>query len=255
VKFLLYNIYEGCQEEDRFKLLLDFVKNEEADNVCLLELNKWDKNKIYRFCNYTNLNNYIFVNSNKGYHLGFFTKKKIIDAKAWHKEFNHAAAYVTISHKKKTYKIIFTHLTPQGPGKRIHEVTKIIKYNKPIKKRTLLLGDLNTLSPEDNYARSKLVEELKKKKVTKFGITKLDWKVMRELRKYFIDPFLPNKEVRYTVPTKFNKDKNHCTKLRLDYVLVSKDLKNKISNQAIVINDQTDAISDHYPIVFTLKTK
>ena len=71
----------------------------------------------------------------------------------------------------------------------------------------------------------------------------------------FIDPLKKiSKSFEYTVPSAFNKDIDHFDKLRLDYILTTKDLEKSIKDIRIIRNEKTDEISDHYPITIELIT-
>ena len=43
MKIVSFNIFEGCEEESRFKQLINFINKEDPDILGLLELSNWDK--------------------------------------------------------------------------------------------------------------------------------------------------------------------------------------------------------------------
>ena len=41
--------------------------------------------------------------------------------------------------------------------------------------------------------------------------------------------------------------------MRLDYIIVSESLKNKVSSYEVIKNDLTERTSDHYPVLVQLR--
>ena len=52
-----------------------------------------------------------------------------------------------------------------------------------------------------------------------------------------------------TVPTLSNNDVAHAAPMRLDYILASPSVADRCVASNIDINQNTDEISDHYPVV------
>lgn len=145
------------------------------------------------------------------------------------------------------------HLNPKWEGPRKEETRKLlalIDINVP----TLLVGDFNSLSKQDNY-RSSLLDELQSHGITKFGRDELEFSVAGMLEAAgLVDVAAKLNNTTTTVPSAFNKDKNHEVPLRLDYVFASQPVANNIESIEVIKNELTDAISDHYPILVTYRT-
>ena len=73
------------------------------------------------------------------------------------------------------------------------------------------------------------------KKILNFGLI--------DTVKKFTDSF------EYSVPTKFNKDFTHATKLRLDYLYITPDLLSNLKYSKILRTKETNTLSDHFPII------
>jgi exodeoxyribonuclease-3 len=117
------------------------------------------------------------------------------------------------------------------------------------------MGDLNTLSPQDEYDQNKLLLSLRHKNIKKFGIKQLQIKVIpRLLEAGFTDTLKHySNKLEPTIPTSLNSDKDHVIPLRLDYIFVSKNLLPFLSHAEIIKREQTDQVSDHFPIFAELK--
>ena len=115
MKILLLNILEGCEEPERFQKLVSFINKEKADVLCLLELNNWHKNefkKLHNFKTLTQFSNHSFAYSNKGYHLGIFTKEQVIKQQRYNDNFNHGFLKCVVLYNEEEYTFFLTHLTP-----------------------------------------------------------------------------------------------------------------------------------------------
>ncbi len=119
------------------------------------------------------------------------------------------------------------------------------------------MGDLNSLSSKDCYDEKQLLEEMKSLGIKKFGVEKIRFDTIKEIEKIgFIDSLkLFTDKFEYSVPTKYNKDFAHFTKLRLDYMFVTKSFKGNIMNTKILREEETNKISDHFPVLINIKFK
>jgi exonuclease III len=115
------------------------------------------------------------------------------------------------------------------------------------------VGDLNSLARSDNYAPDTL-DRLLKVGVNKFGTEALKYDVTDFLLDQgFIDAARRFRRDVFTVPTAYNQDVNHALPMRLDYVFATPSALAKIVSVEVVNNEDTNTISDHYPIVVRLR--
>ena len=256
IKIIFYNIFEGCNTKENFQDLINFINKEKPSIFAISEANNWEENnyeKLNLFLKKTNFRYHIFSKSNTKYNLALFSnlkkkkkKKKRTKKNIWH-------SVITAKIKDITYTIL--HLNPNGEKNRAKEMKTIFK-NLNLKEKNVIMGDLNSLSSKDNYKEKILLEQLKQLKITKFSNNnKILYDVHNVIEsKNLIDThYIFNKNFNHTVPTNYNKDINHFSRLRLDYIYISNNLKNKITNYKILQNIETDKISDHYPILINMK--
>ncbi|MFC1663507.1 endonuclease/exonuclease/phosphatase family protein, partial [Patescibacteria group bacterium] len=162
----------------------------------------------------------------------------------------HTMPHLALDYLETTH-IIVAHLNPKTEDARLIEaenINKILRENN--KQPVIVLGDFNSLSPDDNYSAD-LDDKLEKNKITKFGnpsrhdvITSLfknDW------HDTMADQARNNDQVNITV-AESSEDQDHLD-LRLDYIMVNDELKSKINKTYIIDNQLTRQASDHLPIV------
>lgn len=243
----------GCADKSRLTHLIKFILKESPDILILLELNGWDRQnfmKLNNFKNETNFPFHSFLNIKTGFNIAILSKKSIDYEEKVLKLFHHGLLKVRIS----GLTILATHLTPYQQSFRLKEVQEIIGHINSLEK-TIIVGDLNSLSPHDNYNEVKLWSFLQKTKSTKFGSKKVSYGPINLLENHNLyDAYLlKNKMFNHSVPTKCNHDKMHFTPLRLDYFFVNSTLKPFIKDVKIIQNSQTDNISDHYPVILCLE--
>jgi exonuclease III len=112
------------------------------------------------------------------------------------------------------------------------------------------MGDLNSLSPQDAYDQSQLLKQMQDAGTKKFGTATLRFEVITSILKSGLVDVVkqahPNFE--FSVPTPYNRDAEHFTQLRLDYIFTSSDLVKNLKSARIIRTAVTDQLSDHYPV-------
>jgi exonuclease III len=112
------------------------------------------------------------------------------------------------------------------------------------------MGDMNSLSPQDPYDENVVLSEMHKVGLDKFGKGKLRYEVIKKILDFgFADSlkqFWANFE--YSVPTVFNIDEAHFTKLRLDYIFVTRNLLPYLLKSEVIRTEETNQLSDHFPV-------
>ncbi|OGY45531.1 MAG: hypothetical protein A2729_01960 [Candidatus Buchananbacteria bacterium RIFCSPHIGHO2_01_FULL_39_14] len=256
MRILLYNIDHGGKDGNnlfgRWPKLIQIFKDLRPDMAVILEAWNWRATfELKSFAKKTNFKYYFLSPSNTKHHLGLLTNiqpKKIIKYK---NNFHHSVLRADF----KNFTIFGIHLNSKNETKRIIEAKKIIGLTKKTKS-PIVLGDFNSLSPQDDYNDKELFIELKRKKIDKFGKEKLEKKVIKKfITAGLIDAFKafhPEKKIYYSVPTKNCRDINHLTKLRLDYAFVDQTIIDQVNKIKIIKNQTTDWASDHYPLILEL---
>jgi len=119
----------------------------------------------------------------------------------------------------------------------------------------ILAGDLNTLSPEDNYNHQRLLAGFQKFMGDKAG-PKLEEMFSGKtintiLNRGLVDTYKKiNGQFNYTVPTDLRtRDKDSA--VRMDYIFCSKQIK--VIKSGVIKSKLAEQISDHYPIYAILE--
>lgn len=256
MKILLYNIDHGGKVgknlKARWPKLIKTIKSIDADIVIILEAWGWSQNKEMKdFAKKSSFKYFSLSKSNTKHHIGLISNikpKKIIKYK---KDFWHSVLQANF----EDFTIFGIHLNHNTESKRLLEAKRIIdfanKSNNPI-----ILGDFNSLSPQDNYNNKRLLAQLNKKNIIKFGKEKLEKRVIKK----FLDAGLidiykkqhSDKTIHYSVPTKICTDIDHLTKLRLDYAFVGKSIAKSVKKTSLIKNKLTNYSSDHFPLILEI---
>lgn len=253
MKIIYLNIFEGCEKKERFNKICAFIKKEKPDVLGLSELHFWEKNnfeKLKLFQKNTGFQNAYFCKANSDENLCLFSNSPMTKIIKVREGFEHGMIKATMELNGELITVILTHLTADNVKKRIKEI-QIVLNNINKNEKSILIGDLNSLSPLDNYNDEDLIRKLKEANVKKFGINRLkkevqskilNWGMIDTIRKFSDEP-------EYSVPTTYNQDENHVTKLRLDYIFITKSLNPFIQKAKILRTEETNQLSDHFPII------
>jgi len=247
------NIFEGCPEKERFKKIISFVNKQKPDILGLSELNYWDDNKFTKlkeFQNKTKFKEVIFCKASSDYNLALLSNIDFKELNVINKGFKTGMIKAKFTFNKTNLSVILTHLHSINEDLRLKEI-KIIESNIKQKENTIIMGDLNSLSPLDNYNGNKLIKDMQKLKSDKFGLGKLRRDAINKIMNMgFVDSVRRfSKSFEYSVPTTYNKDEAHFTKLRLDYIFITKSLTDKLINAKIIRTKETNQLSDHFPVI------
>jgi|TARA_B100001964_G_C14260684_1_gene615306 exodeoxyribonuclease-3 len=237
-------VFENVEEEKRFNKIAEFIKKEKPNMLVLSEVGKWKnnfKNRLKKFKVQTKFPYHFQKN-----HILFFSQHVI----SCPRHIKDAIIKINTVINDEKITVIASHLSPDSEDKRLSQVEAIIK-NINNEDKVILIGDLNSLSPLDNYDEQKLFNQLKKINIIKFGEDKLRKDVQKKILNFgLIDTVREfSKKFEYSVPTLFNKDINHFSKLRLDYLYITLPLKPFLKSAKIIRNDETNQLSDHFPII------
>lgn len=146
------------------------------------------------------------------------------------------------------------HLCPFTETERVREINMIINKLKG-KTRVILCGDMNSLSPDDNYPDS-LVSQLDEKHFkqhTQNG--KLSFRAISALGQSGLVDVAKARGKNHvkTAPTGIDLKEDGIPYtlplMRLDYVFVSKDLLRFASGYEVIKTEVTVGASDHFPVV------
>lgn len=259
IRIASYNLWNGSKET--YNRLVDYVKEQHFDVLCLQEVNGWqDGNfaKLNDFMDRAGFTDNEFGNSNSEYKLATLTTLPIISKTVHQEGFWHCVIETHVKFSDKELVIFNVHLDPWKEDPRVKEVERLLNKVDP-NKLNIITGDFNSLSQQDNYPPDFLAM-LQKQRFYKFGQDALDFRVTDMLtRAGFIDAAAHLGRMDITVPTSYGEsDKNteavpvSEVPARIDYAFVSSSLASMIKDFQVIKNEETDKISDHFPIVLTL---
>lgn len=273
LKIISYNILHGFYtyynpnkplifERERLDAAQKLIKKENPDILLLNEACFGVKNKTKILMNYKKIFDfpYYFYAQAKPkeneWGSAFLSKYPIINIKNLSEilknfvrakiDFNGTLVYIDIAHPH-----------PNNSNLEKEKFFKRVLKDRIKQKNYILAGDFNSLSPEDRYKKEKLIEGFKtfddnpKKSVNNLMKGKAIQYLLshglidsyRKIHKKFI-------ESDYTIPTDF-LSKNKLSKMRIDYIFCSKDIK--IKDAGIIKGKEAEKASDHYPVYAKLE--
>lgn len=253
MKVMTYNLLNGAVEtvDD----VISVVNAGNPDFLTLNEVNGFDENnseRLHDFAARTNFPHYhLALSGEHDYHVAVFSRTPFKELREI-KPLARAGILAVVDSEIGEVAVIGTHLTPYTEALRLPEIDLLIEQQKPYENK-ILMGDLNSLSFIDGYDE-KMTEkfnEMQEKKFTADG--KLCFDAMKKFEESgYVDPaVILGKNKERTAPTDVNEHNAHSD-MRLDYILVSASLEDKVSEYRVIRNELTDKASDHYPVVLTL---
>ena len=168
-----------------------------------------------------------------------------------------------------TFHILVTHLNPQSSVTRLQETESIVQISNRIldlERRSgreydggniILLGDFNTLSPTEDFDFLFPLLSSQTPLARKFLSPingQIDLSPYLSLTSLFTDIFpIP---MRHSVPTQFTPDPMHACPLRLDYAMVTSNVRRLFDTTLTIVDDDvTNTLSDHFPLLLTMRKR
>ena len=261
---MTYNILNGGQDDfqfDRLNIIIRIIKSVDPDVLVLQEGMYFDLNGgriLYRIENETGLRG-ILAHTKTGQHVATFLRKdaRIAENYIDTEHFHHAMIRTIIFlQNNDLLTIIGTHLCPHGGEKRVSEVQYAANYARK-GELVLLLGDMNALSPSDNYTDSisRLPSHYRTRYLMPSDNTTIDIRAIRTLETAsFIDLHVlkSTSSIEYTAPTKLGQGKEF-SKMRVDYIFGTPRIADTTSTCYVLKTSDTEIASDHYPVIAELQ--
>ena len=259
MKVMTFNIFEGGDSllnnrTYRLDTIARIIRGANPDVVALQECTDWDKEgqkTLHEFERQVGMLALLAVTD--GFPVGLLVKPDygILFADALTQGFWHGVLDVVIADADNiTTRFINVHLHPNDPRVKFREISKVLEHYDG-RERTIVLGDMNSLSHRDNLELSDLSEETQSRHVVEGS---LDFRVSRSLEAAgFVDAYaaLHEGNPEPTIPTRAARG-SRFTPARLDYIYVSRDLRSSLRSIRVVKNDDSDVASDHYPLILEI---
>ncbi len=259
MKIISYNLLEGARRTGAE--FVEFVVAHAPDLVCLQEANGWNgdgQRRAKAFAAEAGLPYFVFGESNTPFHLVTFSRLPFTQGDVHTDGFWHSAIHAGVLYDGDTLDVWNLHLDPRDEDSRLREATRMLTLMRSEQRtgtgrKVVAMGDLNSLSSAGDYA-PELWSTLRAAGISKFGTTGLRHDVMdRFADGGLVDAAHALGTHEWTVSTPANTDSHHAARLRLDYLLASRDVLPFVTSAVVDRGGKTDRISDHYPLVVTLR--
>ena len=254
MKLMTYNILGGW--EDRIDLIIETVLEESPDYLVINEANSFVPDvsgHLERLTDATELSYAVAAPSGEDtFHVLLFSEKPF-EYTQFLTPLVRAGAFAMIDTAFGQITIVGTHLTPFTEQERLTEIRSILKAVET-HPNTIIMGDLNALSPHDDYSHLTW-EEMNTIQREKFTTDQqLRYDTIRCIEEAgFVDAaVLRDANHLPTSPTAITHDIAHAD-MRLDYIFVSQPLAESVIDYRVVKDENTEIASDHYPVVVELK--
>lgn len=250
VRIATYNLFEGARAS--YNRLVDFVRASSIDLLCLQEINGWQDAGAQRMQDFTDRGLFTrsaYGNSNTPYKLGTFSKLELVKSDAYIEGFWHSVVETRIALPGgQQLAILNVHLDPWQEQSRVRELDRLLRtIDRTLP--TIVTGDLNSLSRRDAYG-DQMLAELQRRGISKYGHSELEFTVTDYLEQAgFVDVAARLQSMRATTPTAATPEKDREAPVRIDYLFATPDIAACAQQAAVIVNDFTESISDHYPVV------
>ena len=267
VRIISYNILNGFEygkDTERQQRMAEWIKEQDPEIVMLEELCGFNQTKLEKFARMYG-HKYAAIVKEDGYPVGI-TSKQPLDVKV---KLVNGYGHGLLHAQTYGMNILVTHLNPHDTNKRRSEARNVVEYiAKNQLTNVILAGDMNSHSPFDaDYMESTAIDL-----TAKYGGLgsknllngKIDYSIIST---YMSAPLIDaiqkfvKPEDRFSYPTPIlysipkNLDVRRKTNERLDYIFLSTDL-NKALVEAFVWNgEETEYLSDHFPVGVDLLLK
>lgn len=257
-KLLSYNVFNGFQGQDSvMKGFEEWIRKLDPDVIAFQEMNGFTAEKLKDFGERIGYA-YTVLQKEEGHPLAFISKYPFQNVEVIQEGMWHGILYVKVNN----YHLFNTHLDPKTYQARHKESKILMQHVKSLKKqeKVMIMGDFNNMSPQDRSFydhNAEKMELLQKTETNRPGITvlnngRIDYgSVRRVLTRGFYDSFYLTRNVfDKTAPTKVRKHNNFT---RIDFIFVNRSLRRSVKQSAIIKDEFTDFMSDHYPVYIELK--
>lgn len=259
IRIASYNLWDGSKRT--YFRFIDFVKEQHFDVLCLQEINGWqDDNfaKLNDFADRTGFTDNEYGNSNSEFKLATLSTLPIVSKTVHQEGFWHCVVEVHVKLGDTELVIFNVHLDPWKEDPRVLEIERLLnKVDGGV--ATIITGDFNSLSRQDNYP-PEFLTTLQQRKFYKFGQDQLEYRVTDKLAEAgFTDVAANLAHMDITAPTPYGESEADSEGVpvseapaRVDYVFANTKAMAFVKDFEVIKNEETNKISDHYPVVVTL---
>lgn len=257
IVFLSYNTYNGFQNDtvvmDQYQKWIGKIN---PSVIAYQEMNNFSPQKLKKFAaSYGH--SHSVLSKIDGYPLAITSRFPISKTQSINEGMHHGYLYAQILN----FHIFVVHLSPFDHEVRSVELRKVMEHASTFSEdaRILIVGDFNALDRSDAGSYGKdLFRDLAKRDSTynqnNLNANALDYTVMDILPEYnFSDTYWStNTHYQYSMPTK--KFRTRSVR-RIDYIWAKNVQESEITDSGILVDQDTEVMSDHYPVFIQLKVE
>ena len=257
LKIISYNVLKGLQHDLQNMARFDrWIRRESPDIVFYQEMNGFSQIEIEKFAaGYGHP--YAVIAKEHGYPVAISSRFPIVNVKKvldnmWHGYISANIAGINV---------FAVHLSPFNREKRLCEVAEILAAAALSQKSVpvLIAGDFNSYLAQDSifYSQEALSAQIKREsrnpEIRNLNGLNFDYKVTGKMKEAGFSNAvnLFHEDFQYTMPTK-SHDAPFKMKIRIDYLWLNQAARRKALSAEVVYDDDTDHISDHYPLSLQL---
>lgn len=261
LRFLTYNILNGCHDQDRRLGLYAFIRQARADVVGLVEADGWAgqeqdiANELgYPFVSVPGVNDHYHKHPVLFSHIPILGRVYLtLDAKKCEYPQHRGALLADLQVQDKVLRTILCHLKHNSEAARIGEIDFLLSRINGVS-NTVLMGDFNAFSPEGGYDQEyeRTLEEFVQQSDGRHSYLLPRLQESRDVHNYAtVRHILTHYKDAHpglwrTYPTLIDHLESKRPSEKLDYIFTSPHLV--LSNALVYRNDLTNFISDHYPL-------
>ena len=265
LKVITHNVWYGFTKkgQPRHEQWLKWMREQSPDVVSLQELNGYTAEKLQADASAWGHAHSVLLKED-GFPTGITSRYPISDVKRIRQSMHHGLMRCRIA----GIWFYVVHFHPSNFARRIEEAQVLaddIKTLPDAEPRIVLAGDFNGFSPADRqfYENDKeLVPffemlDQRDRGARNLNDGRLDYGGIEAILKQgftdLVDHFRgPGESLVGTFPTQLVSDENHGTPRRIDYIFVSSNLLDEVSQVKILRDSTTELLSDHIPITATI---
>ncbi|TDQ11517.1 endonuclease/exonuclease/phosphatase family protein [Pedobacter metabolipauper] len=258
LKILSYNVLKGLQGDTaNMSRYVTWVKGKAPDIIFYQEMNGFTQKSLETFALHYG-HPYAVLAKESGYSVAITSRFPIVNVQKVLDNMWHGYIYANIH----GIHVFAVHLSPFVYQKRLYEVKEVLAHAATLPKGSpvIIAGDFNSYHSKDslNYTAKDLAAQRKREQgnaeIRNLNNGHFDYSVLDEIeRSGFKDAVdLVSDQFNYTMPTK-KYDAAFKTKIRIDYIWLNSILKKKVSEAAVIYDQHTEQMSDHYPVLLKLK--
>lgn len=253
MRLMTYNILTGGRDSaggNRLGAIVEVIRAVAPDVLVLEECNGFELDGLrtfYRLEHELGMRG-VLATADSGFHVGLFLRRgRLIEARCLRREVHHALLAATLELDGVTFGVVGAHLCPFGGEARLLEVQHIIRFLRD--HGVFVLGDLNALSPHDaaRYQPERWLPRRRSRHALG-GAGGLDTRALAALEAAeLVDVFHRAGNTSATALTRLGEGWEDY-QARIDYVLASASLAERVERCERVEGQRVESASDHYPL-------